>query len=84
VYRSSAPEKFPQLSNLNTSSVFVQGGEDIRDYGLLVDVDVEDLSLRVDTGDTVGRLVLRSYKDSLARNTIHVYASTSFEIVEMN
>ena len=37
-----------------------------------------------DTDDTVGHLVLRSYKDSLAGNTVHVYASTRFEIVEMD
>lgn len=31
-----------------------------------------------------GRLVLHSYKDSLAGNTVHVYASARFEIVKVN
>jgi hypothetical protein len=62
----------------------VQSGKDIRYYSLLIDVDAEDLSLLVDTDDTVGRLVLRSYKDSLAGNTVHVYASARFEIIKVN
>ena len=83
MYKSSAPDKFPRFSNLNSGCV-VQGGKDIRYHGLLVNVDAEDLFLLVDTDNTVGCLVLRSYKDSLAGNTVHVYASARFKIMEMN
>src|SRR5882762_8863259 len=74
MYRSSAPGKF----------CVVWGGKDIRYYGLLIDVDTEDLSPLVDTNDTVGCLMLCSYKDSLAGNTVHVYTSARFEIIKVN
>jgi len=62
----------------------IQGGKDIRDYGLLVSVNAEELSLLVNTNDTVSCLMLCSYKYSLTRNTVHVYASARFKIVKMN
>jgi hypothetical protein len=37
-----------------------------------------------DTDDTVGHLVLRSYKDNFTGNTVYVYASARFEIIEMD
>jgi len=58
-------KQVPSACRFECKLCVIQGGNDIRDCGLLVDVDAEDLSLLV---DTVGRLVLRSYKDSLAGN----------------
>jgi hypothetical protein len=58
-------KQVPSACRFECKLCVIQGGNDIRDCGLLVDIDAEDLSLLV---DTVGRLVLRSYKDSLAGN----------------
>jgi hypothetical protein len=74
----------PSACQFECKLCVVQGGKDTRGYDLLIDVHAEDLSLLVDTDDTVGRLVLCSYKDSFSGNTVHVYASTRFEIVEMD
>lgn len=53
-------------------------------YGLLVDIDAEDLTFLVDSNDTVCRLVFRGHKDSLTRNMVRVHISARLEIIEMN
>lgn len=51
--------------------------------GLLIDVIPENLSLVVDANNTISCLVLHCHKDGLARDTIHIDASTRLKVVEM-
>lgn len=62
----------------------VQHVEDVWDDCLLVHIDAEDLTLLVDTNDTVCRLVLGGDEDSLTANTVHVDTCTAFQVVQVN
>jgi hypothetical protein len=58
--------------------------EDIRNDGRLVNCHRENLAALVDANYTVRLLVFCGYKDGFSRNTIHIYASTGFQIIEVN
>lgn len=62
----------------------VEGGQDVRNDGLFVDIDAENLTFLVDTNDTVCRLVLGRDEDGFTRDTIHVDTCTGFQVVEMD
>lgn len=58
--------------------------QDIRDHRVVVDADAEDLSLPVDTEDSIAGVVFASHEDSLAGDTVHVDAGTGLEVIEMD
>jgi hypothetical protein len=61
----------------------VEDREDIRDNGLLVDVDAEDLPFLVDANNSIGHFVLSGDKNGFARYTVHVDVGTRLKVVEM-
>jgi hypothetical protein len=63
-----------------TSKLTLDVGHD----AVLVNRDTEDLTLAVDTNDTVELLVGCSGEDGLARDTIHVDALASLDLVEVD
>ena len=58
--------------------------EDVGDDGLLINVDAEDLTLLVDTNDTVGRLVVGGDKNRFTGNAVHVDAHAGFKVVKVD
>jgi hypothetical protein len=77
MYRSSASGKFPRLANLNASSMLFRV---VRIQGIMIYSSTSTLR----TCPFLLTPMLRSYKDNFAGNTVHVYASIRFEIVEMD
>jgi hypothetical protein len=62
----------------------VEGGEDIWNDGLFVDVNTQDLPFLVDPDNAIRSFMLCGDKDRLTGDTIKVYASGRFEIVKMD
>jgi hypothetical protein len=62
----------------------VESRQNVRDDGLLVDADAEHLSFLVDSNDPVRRLMFRGDEDRLTGYPVHVYASGSFKVIQMN
>jgi hypothetical protein len=62
----------------------VESVQNIRDDRLFINIDTENLSLLVDTNNTIRGFMFRGDEHRLARNPIHVNTSTGFEVVEVN
>ena len=62
----------------------IKYGEDIRNDGILIDVNAQNLSLLVNADDAMRSLVFCSNEDGLPRNSVHIDASTRFEVIEVN
>lgn len=45
---------------------------------------VKYLSLAINTNDSTGRLVGSSHEDGVSTDSVHVYADTSLDVIEMN
>ena len=76
--------KVRTAGKLKSKLDIVEDSEDVRNHCLLVDADAEDLALLVDADNAVLGLVLRSDKDGLAGDTVHVDARARLEVVEMD
>ena len=76
--------KISSTRKLERELRIVESREDVRDDGLLIDVDAENLALLVDTNDSVRALMLSSDEDGLARDTVHVDARARLEVVDMD
>ena len=62
----------------------IQCGEDIRNDGILIDVNAQNLTLLVNTDDTMRSLMFCSNEDGLSGNSVHVNACTRFKVIEVN
>lgn len=71
-------------SKFESKLSIVKRVKDVGDERGFVDADAEDLTLLVDTNDTIRGFVFSRYEDCLARNSVHVNADTALEIVEVN
>ena len=59
----------------------IQRCQNIRNNGLLVNIDAEDLALLVHANDTVCCIVLGCYKDGFSGDTVHIDTCARFKVV---
>lgn len=76
--------QIPPARQLKRQLGVVWVGEDVWDHSLLVHIDTENLTLFVNTDDTVRRLVLRGHEDSLSGDTVHIDAGPRLKIVKVD
>ena len=62
----------------------VERGQDVWYNRLLINIHAENLALLVDSDDSIGGLVLSGDEDGLARDTVHIDARASFQVVKVD